>query len=241
MLFFASEMLLMVLNRSPKLLLTALILAAALPAPRPAMAEDTDALLARADLAFANAEYHTAIALYSKLEQQLTDPDKLESMLERKRVAKKSLASAKDSPSTQPATAPARKLHVPPPSGGTLEITLPELGNFDFTEDGDTPLPEDVQKLSGSRIKVSGQMLALDQAGKVSRFLLVNDMMSCCFGVTPKLQNIIYVTLPEGKMMETTTDRITLEGTLTVAVRKDEGFILSLFEMSPTSVKIATE
>lgn len=217
-----------------------------------AFAEDTAALLARADQAFADSDYPTALALYKKIEPALSKDERLSGIQERMRVAEKQIAAA---PATQPAeTMPAqpanggiptapdkRKKHEKPADGQTLDLTLHELGNFDFREDDDSSIPADVKALSGSKVKIDGQMLALDQAGRVTRFLLVNDLMSCCYGTAPKIQNVVKVTLPKDKAMAATTMRISVEGTLTVKVEREDDFVVNIFELDPSSIKYAPE
>ncbi len=220
--------------------LAKIVLVAALASPLAVYAEDNAAALVRADQAFAAADYPTALSIYKKLEPQITDQSKLESMRERMRYATKAIAEPREAPATQPTPA-ARVPHTRPADGQTLEITLHELGNFDYSEENDSAIPDDVKKLSGCHVKIPGQMLPLDQTGKVTRFILVNDMMSCCYGTAPKLQNIVYVNMPAGKWIAPTTERITIEGTLKVEVKKEDGFVLSLFEVDPSSVKFAAQ
>jgi hypothetical protein len=217
--------------------------------------DDPAALLAKADVAFAAAEYQMAIDIWDKLEGKL-DPAQAKSVAERKRFAQRQLAIMKargidptvparpvesKSPTTVPATQPARMPHKKPADGQVLEVGLHDLGNFEFDENNDASLPADVKALTGSSLRVEGQMLALDQSGKVSRFILVNDLMSCCFGVVPKLQHIVYVQLPKDKWVESTTERLSIEGKLTVNVRKQDGYVLSIFELEPTSIKYAPQ
>lgn len=216
-------------------------------------AEETPSTLSRADLAFAAADYPTALALYRILESQITDPAKLAMMRERMRFAEKQLALMKErgidpttrpaqlEPTTRPTDAANRVKHVKPAQGETLELTLHELGNFEFEEDNDSSIPEDVRALSGSKIKVEGQMLPLDQAGRVTRFILVNDLMSCCYGTAPKLQNIAYVKMPAEKWVEPTVERIAVVGTLKINVVRDDGFVRSIFEIEPTSIKYVAQ
>ena len=139
-------------------------------------------------------------------------------------------------------TAAASRTHHSRPDGGkTLDISLHELGNFEYDEDDDKTIPADVRKLDGVKVKIPGVMIPLDQAGRVSRFMLCNDMMSCCYGTAPKLQNVAYVTLPKDKYIAATTDRLSIEGTLHVNVRRDDGFVLSIFEIDASSIKAAAE
>lgn len=215
-------------------------------------ADDIPAMLARADQAFADADYMTAVAIWTTLDGKI-DPDKAVAIKERMRFAVKQLslmkargidptrAPAASSGTGGPTTQPARTPHKKPAAGETLEIGLAELGNFAFNPDRDSTLPEDVVALSGTPLRTTGYMIPLDQIGKVSRFLLVNDLMSCCFGNAPQLQHVIYVTLPEGKWVESTSERLLLEGELKVEVRKEDGYVLSLFELKPTSIKYAPQ
>ncbi len=218
-----------------------------------AQAEAATALLAKADQAFAAADYKTAMEIYAQLDGKL-DANQTAMMKERIRFAAKQLSLMKErgiDPSTQPAAtaggptipsaAAERVPHRRPKKGETMELTLHELGNFEFDESKDSVLPEDVVALSGAKVKLPGQMMPLDQVGRVTRFILVNDLMSCCFGTAPKLQHIAYVKLPEGKWLEPTIERITVEGTLKVSVHKEDGYVLRLFEIEPTSIKFAPQ
>lgn len=209
-------------------------------------------LLARADQAFASADYLTAVAIWTHLEGKIPE-DRSAAVQERLRFAVKQMSLMKNrgidpslprpqAPSLPPATTqPSRTPHRKPSDGQVLELSLAELGNFDFDETRDTSLPQDVVALSGSRFRTTGYMIPLDQVGKVTRFLLVNDLMSCCFGQVPKLQHVMYVTLPPGRWVEPTSERLLVEGTLTVEIRRQDGYVIGLFEMTPTSVKYAPQ
>lgn len=209
------------------------------------IAEDQAAILGKADQAFAAADYKTAVSLYQQLNGKLTDANQQSAMADRMRFATKQLAQP--APSTQPtqpgldttATGADRVPHVRPADGQSLETTLHELGNFEYNEDDDKSIPADVTKLSGAKVKIPGVMFPLDQSGRVTRFLLVNDMMSCCYGTAPKLQHVAFVEMPKDKWMAVTTDRIVVEGTLKVEVKRDDGFVMSIFEIQPTSIKFA--
>ena len=161
------------------------------------------------------------------------------------------VVSASAAPSTQPAavasptgvvtSASGRTPHARPADGQTLDTTLHDLGNFEYNEDDDKTIPADVRKLDGVKVKIPGVMIPLDQAGRVTKFMLCNDMMSCCYGTAPKLQNVALVELPKDKYIAATTDRLSIEGTLHVSVKRDDGFVLSIFEITPTSIKPAVE
>lgn len=223
------------------------------PTTRPSDLSVVD-LLARADQAFASADYLTAVAIWTHLDGKIPE-DRSAAVQERLRFAVKQMSLMKSrgidpvssrpptptEPSVTTTTRPTRTLHRKPPDGQVLELSLAELGNFEFDELRDTSLPEDVVSLSGSLFRTTGYMIPLDQVGKVTRFLLVNDLMSCCFGQVPKLQHVMYVTLPPGRWVEPTNERLLVEGTLTVEIRKQDGYVTGLFEMTPTSIKYAPQ
>jgi len=229
----------------------ALVAAVFLTVASLSLAEDQPAMLARADQAFAAADYGTAMSIYKQLDGKLADASQQSAMSERMRFAAKQLAAP---PATQQsqngaipgapdttATGANRIPHPKPKDGETLNITLHELGNFDYNEDDDKSIPADVRQLSGAHVKIPGVMFPLDQSGRVTRFLLVNDMMSCCYGTAPKLQHVAMVELPKEKWMAATQDRITVEGTLKVEIKKDDGFVMSIFSIEPSSIKLANE
>ena len=80
-------------------------------------------------------------------------------------------------------------------------------------------------------------MIPMDQATNISQFALVPDLFACCFGQPPQIQHTIVVNCPKGKAVSYYPDEIIVEGTLKVAEKRDEGFVVSLFEVEVSSVK----
>src|SRR5262249_53012334 len=114
---------------------------------------------------------------------------------------------------------------------------IKDLGNFDYDADKGGNIPDDVVALNGSKIRLKGFMIPMDQAVNITQFALVPDLFSCCFGQPPQLQHTIVVNCPKGKAVSYYPDEITVEGKLTVAEKKDEGFIISIFQVDVNSVK----
>jgi hypothetical protein len=142
---------------------------------------------------------------------------------------------------TQPSPQAARVPHTRPPEGKTMELLLHELGNFEYAEGNDDTIPADVRQLDGVRVRLPGQMLPIDSAARVSQFLLVNDMMSCCYGSAPKVQTVALCKLPEGKWLSATGERIMVEGILHVKVKREEGYVTSIFQVDAQSIKMAPQ
>ena len=142
---------------------------------------------------------------------------------------------------TRPAPAD-RTPHAAPKAGETIEMTIKELGNFDYDPDQNTPIPADVKALSGHTVKLRGYMIPMDQAENVSKFALVPSLFNCCtLGGPPQVQHTVIVTCPKGKAVGYYPDEIVVEGKLIVDVVKDDGFVVGVFSLDTTSVKPAAK
>ena len=124
------------------------------------------------------------------------------------------------------------------PAGGAVTTfeTIQDLGNFDY--DPDTGgLPDDVLALDGATVRLSGFMIPLTQAGQVTQFALVPSLFACCFGQPPQLQHTVVVDCPAGKSVPYYPDQITVQGTIHVGEKREDGYVISLYEMDADSVK----
>ena len=213
---------------------------------------DTATLEQRANEAMNRGQYSLAKDLFNKVSDRIKDTDKKRyaAIQEQIRVCEtniKQLAAAMPVPQNnlaEPAieTAPEkRKKHVAPAAGQTLALSMKELGNFEYDADKGGNIPDDVKKLNGSKIRVQGFMIPLDQADNISHFSLVPSLFACCFGQPPQIQHQIVVHTPKGKAVGYYPDEIICEGTLKVDEKKDDGYIVSVFEMDVQSVKPAAK
>ena len=190
--------------------------------------------------------------VYRKLEQQYKDdPKKLEPIQERIRVcinnidkmsvpgAAQSLQPASPAEETSPER---RKPHVKPKKETDVyELSIKALGNFEYDSEKGGNVPEDVLKLEGAKIRTRGFMIPLDQADNITQFVLVPDLFACCFGQAPQVQHTVIVSTPKGKAVGYYPDEIVVEGMLSVEEKKEDGIIVSLFEVACTSVKPAAK
>ena len=88
---------------------------------------------------------------------------------------------------------------------GALKVDFDFLGGFDYERD--ERIPESVKELNGRTVKVTGFMLPIDfDSGTVKSFMLLNNQMGCCFGVMPRVNEFVYVEMPEGKSTKYMTD-----------------------------------
>ena len=88
---------------------------------------------------------------------------------------------------------------------GVTKVDFDFLGGFDYEKDN--VVPAKVMELDGKDVKVIGYMLPVDfESGEVSSFMLLNNQMGCCFGVMPRVNEFVYVEMPEGKSTKFMTD-----------------------------------
>jgi hypothetical protein len=228
------------------------------------------ALETRALEDFTNGQYASALPELQKVADQLKDqPDRLGLIQEDIRVCQKQLSGnatanasaapgspaagdpnaggapagsgAPSGPQDGPPTADQRKPHAPPQAGEVREMAIKELGNFEYDPEKGGGIPKDVQALSGMQVRLHGFMIPMDQAASITTFALVPSLFACCFGQPPQIQHTIVVHVPKGKAVSYFPDEINVEGTLTVSEKKEDGFIVSIFEVDCSSVRPAAK
>lgn len=131
----------------------------------------------------------------------------------------------------------ARVPHAPPIDGQTRELSIQELGNFDYDAERGSAIPDDVRRLAGSAVRVRGFMIPMEQAADITRFALVPDLFACCFGQPPGVNHVIVVSTPAGKAVSYYPDEIHVEGRLQVEEKREDGFVVSIFDLEATSIR----
>jgi hypothetical protein len=220
---------------------------AAAPATRPAPSQ----LEIRANQAFSSGQYALALPLLQKLTATLKDqPDRLGPLREKIQVCQQQVAQAAKVNGTSAdqilaAAAPVmdenRKPHKPPQPGEVRDLQIKELGNFDYDADKGGNIPADVKALSGMKVRLHGFMIPVDQAENITQFALVPSLFACCFGQPPQIQHTVVCQAPAGKAVSYYPDELVVEGTLKVEEKKDDGFIVSIFQVDVTSVRPAAK
>ena len=205
----------------------------------------------RALSAFDNGDYAGALPLLIRLADSVKDQrDRVGSIQEKIRVCQRKLAESAGATAQAPAPPPAdqsspamsaetRKLHQRPKDGQILEIGIKDLGNFDYDIEKGGNLPQDREGPCRVKIRTHGYMIPLDQADNITQFALVPSLFSCCYGQPPGVQHTLMVKTPKGKALGYYPDEIVVEGTLKVDEKKEDGMVVSLFEIDCQSVKPA--
>lgn len=225
-----------------------LLISSLAAAPSTAPAESGGTLEVRAAAAFNAQDYRAALPMLRTLENDLRDqPERLGLIREQIRVCVAQLAQTPVTdggiaPEAEPpVTNEQRKPHPAPVAGEVRALQIKELGNFEYDADTGGNIPKDVSSLSGSTVRIHGFMIPIDQAENITSFALVPSLFACCFGQPPQVQHTIICNAPAGKAVAYYPDELVVEGKLNVEEKKDEGFIVSLFELEVASVKPATK
>lgn len=104
------------------------------------------------------------------------------------------------------------------------------------------PIPGYIKKLDGEKVAIVGFMIPVDtnEAGdKATSFILARSQATCCFGITLKMNEWMFVQMEKGKNSEAVMDvPVTVFGTLTVGEEKKEGQGWNLYHMVSDKVGI---
>ena len=222
------------------------IVALAYIAPAQSTQPAQSPLEVRATAAFTQGHYAEALPLLQELAGTLIEqPDRLGPVEERIRLCKFAIATPAMTRTGAAATQPAvdlsagRTPHPAPSPGQIVDLNIIELGNFNYDKDKGGNIPDDVMQLSGVKLRTRGYMIPLDQGPQIKDFALVPSLTSYPFGHPPLVQHTIVVHLPANKGIAYFPDQLQVEGTLNVKETKDQGLIVSIFEIDATSVKPA--
>jgi hypothetical protein len=126
-------------------------------------------------------------------------------------------------------------------------MSISELGNFDYDQQRGGNIPADVKRLSGATVRLTGYMVQLDRPDNITEFALVPKIYNIDGGgeqfttQPPLIQQIVMVECPPGKEVSYSDERIVVQGKLTVEQKTDDGFIISIFQVSATSVRPASK
>jgi hypothetical protein len=122
---------------------------------------------------------------------------------------------------------------------GVLDFTV--LGEFEYPiyvkiKEGEElpPIPDEVRVWDGKKVAITGFMnpVRFDREG-VSEFLLVKDILGCCFGATPRMNHWIRVRMREGERAKFYAyDELTIFGALEVSEEIEDGYVMSVYRMT---------
>lgn len=104
----------------------------------------------------------------------------------------------------------------------------------------DTEIPDKVKQLNEKKVAITGFMLPIDvDKGKVKRFLLLKSTMSCCFGVAPRINEVVYVESSKKQKIQSVMDTpITVFGKLSVGQQfREDLMLVGVYKLELDEVK----
>ncbi len=111
-----------------------------------------------------------------------------------------------------------------------LAVEIVKLTSIDYRRGKD--LPDDIQELDGKRIRIEGYM-GIGTLEGVESFELLPEACECG---RSKVQHFIDVTLTDG-LTAYQPGRITIEGIFSAGEVEEDGFVVSLYRMTITSLE----
>ncbi|MFN6192805.1 MAG: DUF3299 domain-containing protein [Planctomycetota bacterium] len=115
-----------------------------------------------------------------------------------------------------------------------LKVGFAKLSGLDYQE-GMT-LPKEVTVLDEKVVEIRGFMQRESPGSEpVNSFLLINDACGCTG--TPKLNEIVFCTLPDGVTTEVKPGVVTVTGKLYVGEEKEDGVVIMLYQLDADTVK----
>jgi len=201
----------------------------------------------RANTAFTQGRYVVALPLLEELAGTLIDqPKRLGPVEQRIQVCKHAIAvatkMAQNAAATQPVVdlSAGRTPHPAPSPGQVVDLDLEELGNFNYDAKQGGNIPADVTRLNGATFRTRGYMIPMDAAQSISEFALVPRLWGDDpHDPPPKVQQVVVVHLAPNAAIPYCPDKLQVEGTLHVQEKRDQGYIVSIFDLDATSVKPA--
>ena len=106
----------------------------------------------------------------------------------------------------------------------------------------DTQIPDNVKQIDGKKVAITGFMLPINvDKGKVKQFLLMKSTMSCCFGVAPRINEVIHVESSENQKIQAVMDMpITVFGKLSVGQQfREDLMLMGVYRVELDEVKRA--
>ena len=110
------------------------------------------------------------------------------------------------------------------------------LSSFEYKQG--VTLPKEVRDLDGKEIRISGFMRGDNGAtDNLDSFIIVNE--SCGCSGEPKINEVLYCTMPEGQKVNAIAGSVLITGTLHASEEIEDGYVISLYRVDVTKVEKA--
>ena len=97
-------------------------------------------------------------------------------------------------------------------------VDLKSMGNFPFDARNGllTDVPKDFRNLDGKGVELKGMMFSRSASYEVQSFEFVYNIAKCCFGGPPKVQERVFVRVPNNGKVQLSSDQVDIIGKLHV-------------------------
>ncbi len=125
-------------------------------------------------------------------------------------------------------------------------LSLDALDDFEFEAvmdslmAGEIRFPEEVAALDGQRVEITGYMIPVEwKRREVTEFMLVRDLLACCFGGAPQPDEWTHVSMEEGEGSPYFPFvPVTVQGTLHIeGIDDGAGYAAGCFRLRGTSTR----
>lgn len=101
-------------------------------------------------------------------------------------------------------------------------------------------IPAPIRAIDSKKVEIQGFMLPLEVSDDTLRsFMLLENQMACCFGAVPRLNEWVYITVPEQKKIRAHQDvLVTLFGTLRVGPEFDHEMLTGIYHLKLERIQV---
>ena len=118
------------------------------------------------------------------------------------------------------------------PGEKAIEVDFSVLAGFQYKE-GMT-LPAEITKLNGKLVRIVGFLRNEEQQNSCHEFWLVNQNCDC--QGSPKMNEWVFCTMPEGKTVDLGDEPGVVTGRLEVGEQKEDEFVVSIYRLEVQKV-----
>jgi hypothetical protein len=122
-------------------------------------------------------------------------------------------------------------------SGVDRILTFEEISSWPY-EEALLGMPQQIKKLDGRNVLMTGFMLPIDEVEDIKEFLLVESLWSCCYGQPPDINGIVRVVMKGDARIDYQFDPIKVTGQFKVEATFEDGYCVDIFQLSADSVEV---
>jgi hypothetical protein len=140
-------------------------------------------------------------------------------------------ARAADGPKAHKPAVPAEPVPLGFETLASFPYALPDISAPAEAAAPKPEIPAAVRAFDGRLVALSGYMMPLQlEEGRARQFVLVRNLASCCYGVTPNLNEYVLVTMRQG-VRPVMDVPITVAGTLKVGETYEDGYLVGIYQL----------